>query len=692
MLLGSPMLGPVCLALLAALAVLVLPGLPLLLALRLRGVAAAAFLPALSLAVVTLAAEASHLVGLRWGPMPVAALALAMGAGAHLLSRLLRARAGRHLRCAPFAPPRRLGRDLGGAAALRAAAAPVLGLAAGATAIVLSARVVMGSVDAVSQTWDGIFHLSAVREVLRHGDASAFAVGSMVLGDGERGYYPSLWHQAASLVVEMGGQQIPLSSNLLMLLVGAVVWPLGVMALVRTATSARAFGVGAAGALSGAFTAFPIALMSFGLVLPALLSTALLPLVVLLGARVLGLAPEGPARISPAQTAALVPLTGVAVIGAHPQGYFGAAVLLLPLALWALARGIIARIARNRRSAPREGSYAAPSRAGAGRLLPPVLAPAAGAAVVLASILLIWPRLRPARSSSLWQAETDGWTALGKAVGGAGSWSSPYPAMSALLIVTALAVLLLTRSGWLVAAWGAAAWLYVIAAAGADPDLRYLITGPWYTDPVRIAALPQVVSVAIIAVGADALVQRTARALNLVRTALTPLAAAAIVVVLATLPATGAPAAKARADYAGQWQIPTVLSEDERSVLQMVPHLVPEGGVIAATPWNGSSLAYALSDRDVTSTFMTSTLGPDQALIATRLQDLADDPEVCAAAERLGVTHALDFGSDRLGGEGIPAGPSALADGPAARTVVRIGDASLLSLEPCRLPDGSMSG
>src|SRR5690606_9292221 len=56
----------------------------------------------------------------------------------------------------------------------RAAGTTVLAVAAGAVAIVLPAALAMGSLDALSQSYDGVFHLNAVAYVLDTGDASSF--------------------------------------------------------------------------------------------------------------------------------------------------------------------------------------------------------------------------------------------------------------------------------------------------------------------------------------------------------------------------------------------------------------------------------------------------------------------------------------------------------------------------------------
>src|SRR5699024_12014644 len=103
-------------------------------------------------------------------------------------------------------------------------------------------------------------------------------VGGMTRLEGQEGYYPALWHQAASLVTQLAGQDdIILASNVLMLVIGAVVWPLGLVALVGTTTSAGPLGWLLTGALAGVSALFPLALMSWGVLLAYVLCPALGP-------------------------------------------------------------------------------------------------------------------------------------------------------------------------------------------------------------------------------------------------------------------------------------------------------------------------------------------------------------------------------------------------------------------------------
>src|SRR5690606_5761584 len=100
--------------------------------------------------------------------------------------------------------------------------------------------------------------------------------------------YPAAWHDLVSLLVSVGGGGIPVSVNVINIVVAAVVWPLGCLYLARTVWGNRPAVVLSAAVLSAGFGAFPISLLDFGVLYPNFLAVALLPLVLAISLEVLG--------------------------------------------------------------------------------------------------------------------------------------------------------------------------------------------------------------------------------------------------------------------------------------------------------------------------------------------------------------------------------------------------------------------
>src|SRR5699024_4004981 len=410
------------------------------------------------------------------------------------------------------------------------AGAILTGLAVGGGSLLAQVLPMMGGLRAVNQSYDNVFHLNAVRHVLRLEDASAWVVGGMTTLPGEETYYPAAWHQAVSLAVQISGQGIPLASNVVMLLLAAVLWPLALMALMRTCTTAGPVGCMTAGVLAGVTGAFPVALMYWGIVLPYFLSMAMMPLVVIEVCHVAGLAPRSAQRLTVLQLVVLLPVVCAAVALAHPRGVSAGMVRGLPCLLWGpVGRATVVTLLG---LAPRLGAAVAlrdPQGvfAGIGLGLPILLwgtvvrarerfSPARRAGrrlwplatltlVALIGSIEVWGRFRPVRGSAVWEPNASLKEAFGQAVSLAPNNTPAFVPLGVVLLGCAAAVLLLSRARWLLAPWAAATAMSVSTRSTPVGDLRYLLTGNWYSDNNRITALVAVAAVPVLALGIESL-------------------------------------------------------------------------------------------------------------------------------------------------------------------------------------------
>lgn len=128
-----------------------------------------------------------------------------------------------------------------------------------------------------------------------------------------------------------------------------------------------------------------------------------------------------------------------------------------------------------------------------------------------------------------------------------------------------------------------------------------------------------------------------------------------------------------------------LVTTDEYALIMRVPSHVPAGGVVATNPWNGSSMLYPLTGIATTTTHVLYTPTAGQTAVRVSLDELASSPEACAAAMELGVTHALDFGTQEVhhGSNPYP-GFDELASAEGFRLVDREGSAALYELTLCR--------
>ncbi len=581
-------------SLLAAAALLVLPGLLVVLVAGIREMVAFALAPVLSVSVVGVTAVGAQLVGMPLGP-----LALGIGTGAAVLV-VLAAHLAAH----------RLGRGWSLASAgdgWRPLVAGLLGAAVGALSIGVGLARGMRSPDRWPQTFDTVFHLSAVDHVLRSADGSSLTLGTLVTPERRQGFYPAAWHDLVALVASWTGAGPPAAANAVALTAAAIAWPLGCVALARVAAGAVPGILAASGALAAGLTASPVLLTGYGTLWPNALATALLPACLALLADLLGL---GPRRAVPPLVGWV--LLGAAVVGlglAHPN----AVVSLLVLGSAALVVGWWPRGRRHRVVA---------------------LSVAAG----VGWLVLLSPAFDRQRATS--------WPARERMPQALGEWLSvapqrlPIPAVLAALVLVGC-VVAAVRPGlrWLLAVHLTAGAMFVLVA-GSDGRVSRLVSGAWWDDPFRLAALVGLAGVPLAAIGLDAAVRWVvARLPGTAAPLLAGLGAATAVLVVAAAvaPGTGDTSRVVSTWYRGD----AMLTPAERAFVGSIGAVVPAGERVAGNPWDGAALSGPLARREAVFPHLVGQWGADRELLASSLSTAAADPGMCAALQRLRVRYVL---------------------------------------------------
>lgn len=522
----------------------------------------------------------------------------------------------------------------------------------------------IGSPTNISQTFDNIYHLNAVRQIM---DDGFIAPTRQMLP----GFYPDLWHILVSTVAQMSGAGVAASVSVVSVVLGAVVWPISCVWLVRTIAGAHIGATVTAGALSIGMTAFPLLMLDFGVLYPNVLSISILPSAVAATVLVSGIGrgnrPDAVVRWL--LLVALVPTVALA----HPStlmAYFLPAFLIgfTGVALWWR----------------REAAAGRPS---ARRWF--------GAAALAASLVIavaVFVVARPNKVLAFWPPSATMQDALMQIVSGGLVWRPPswiVSALAALGILTVLIARTWRRHWWLVASTAIMVAVYIICISFPMSGLRYGITGTWYQDIYRIAALLPSFLVplgALGVVGLVAVVSRLLRAetragLAWVPSAVGALAGVVVLVVTQTGPALAEETSNTAAMYAQEQWSPLV-TDDERALLERLPEIVPEDDVIVGNPWTGTSLSYALADRRALVPHIFQELSPDMVVITERLARAGEDPEVCAALERTGTRWVLDFGTAEIH-NGDHSYPGLAELGDVVRLADSEGEARLYEIVAC---------
>jgi hypothetical protein len=297
------------------------------------------------------------------------------------------------------------------------------------------------------------------------------------------------------------------------------------------------------------------------------------------------------------------------------------------------------------------------------------------------------------QASAVWEPNATLKQAIGQTVSLAPNATPSWLPLGIVVGVCALAVLLGSRSRWLLVAFVAAGAMSVATRATPVGDLRYVLTGNWYSDNNRVTVMLATAAVPLLAVGLDVMLREAARRMPALRGAAGGLLALVLCAAIIALGFFSPSTVRSDEYLEREWRGDALLSADERALLEQLPEVVPEDAVIATNAWNGSSLAYAISDRQVLNTFMGFQAEPEVHLLNAELDDAATNPEVCDAAEELNVEYALDFGPRELHGRSATyTGLNEISETGSAEVVLQVGEAKLLRMLPCRGTDGSMNG
>ena len=640
--------------------------------------------PAISIAIIAGTGVVAPVVGLAWGPVPIAA-ATALTALALLAARLWTAR-------------RRPGRREAGA---RRRSEPVTA-AAWCVAWPLSAAVtgytvgrILNTPDAISQTYDAVFHLNAVEWILKTGNASSLR---LLLEAPQGSFYPLGWHTLVAAAMRLcGATDVPVATNATALAVSGLVWTSGCLALTHILLRGRPLALLVAAVMAGSFSAFPILLLNWGVLYPNFLSVALLP-ALLAAAR--ELVPTAGAR----PTGLVLPAGALGVGGLGLTQPNTAATLLLTLVILAVARAVTTV-----RTPPAERPAGALRRQ------------ALVSGGLTAALVLTWILMRPPRGAAIWGPSYATSGSIGEAITSmpAPLWMIWVPAVLAFIgFVTALRT---DGYRWLAALHATTGALYVIARSAEEGDLRFFMVGIWYNDASRLGALLPVTAVPLAVLGIFAAARwtralatqlsaaRWTRVLSArlsdaqwARGARERLAAAGervrilswwrwaaypvlVLFLVQTGPLSGAMSDSVKTlerTYMFSADSP-LITPDERALIDELPDLIDKDAVVAVDPRSGAALAYALAGVDTTLKHLLHRHDPEVYVIQDKLNKAATDPTVCPAVRKLGATYALYFPGKTISDQKPFPGFTHLDTAPGFELVAKQGDAALYRITAC---------
>lgn len=484
----------------------------------------------------------------------------------------------------------------------------------------------------ISNTYDNVHHLSAIRAVVESGNGSVFDIGSMI-HNGPSSVYPFAWHNLVALTMELGNvASLPAAVNSANIVIGAMVWTLGCMFLASRVAGTRPAVLLVAGVLAAGFGAFPFLALGWGVLYPNFLAIALLPTFVGLVADVLRLSPKP--RVGTTLGVVLLVLGAPGLALSHPNIVMALGAFTVPMLLFWLVRLLAAR------RHPWQAMAAA----------------SAGVALYLVVFVAAWDRIRPSSAGSQWPPTLTFSVAVGETLAVAPDGvPASWPLL--LLVLSGLAAVCVQwRRIWAAGIFLVAAMFFVVVASFPEAALRNAVTGVFFNDSNRLAALLPVAALPLMVAGVvwifDLAVKIIPAGALAARRRAVLVGSVGVAAALALGLATQNNSMQTVVESTGnQYYASTpeswLLSSDEAALLKRASEHIPAGSMTIGHPANGGSLVYALDNYPTVVPSLASAQSPEIRLIWASLPQLNDDPAVCEAVRRLDAYYYLDFGSGR---------------------------------------------
>ncbi|WP_237210043.1 DUF6541 family protein [Rothia nasimurium] len=502
---------------------------------------------------------------------------------------------------------------------------PLVGFLISSFLLITQLIKIIGYPEAFSQSYDNIFHLNAIRWIFDSGDASSFHLGGMITPDGSPSFYPASWHGLAALIFSFFGGSPTVSANVVTIVIVGFLWPLSMWALAAILIPERPLFIAATVMTSGVVISYPGLMLKWGILYPNMLGYAILPgfLAVLI------LCVQSVENLQYGNLVFLIPsviLSGVALGFAHPNAVTAAAVFMIPVICAMFVRGF----SLNEMS---------------GRIN------IAFSAVSFIACLVIWWKVRPDSANSTWGPTLTDGHAVGEFLTNSYNQNSSQWLLFVLTVIGIVNIFRSKKMRTIAVSWVLIGFLYVVVSSwDADNSLRMLLTGPWYNDKYRIAALSSIPVSIIGGYGFYVVIDSFARKITRIFKSKSRRGVVSVSFVLLVIGgwALGSSESLNNANISAHREFTVLpdsllLTSDELKVLDVLPDYVQPGEEVLVDPWEGAALAYAFDDIPVTLRHSLSSYAEPYDALYLHLNDLSNNPEVCQEVHESGVYWYLDF-------------------------------------------------
>lgn len=487
---------------------------------------------------------------------------------------------------------------------------------------------------------DSAAHLNNLRSFVEQGFYSTLAVSGYADMGELGGYYPAAWHVFAAVVASVFGNSVALGANAATFCIVAVLLPAGLCCLFRQlfGQGGHALVVASGAVVAVAFSGFPWGFLTWGQLLPNLLSYSLVP-----GALAMLVAATKPDAQH--RTGLLVGFVAMAasIVVAQPNGIF-------VLGIWVVAFGV------NRAFVAPDGA----SFTANGKRIALALGIAAAACALWVGLFLAPPLQTVVQYS--WSSFISPAQAL--VAGGAFMFSGRQGVQPFLTVLVLLGIVFSFKNRrylWLTVAF-AFAWLLWFIDAAFDGPVKQFLTGFWYTDYNRTGAMAALFAIPLAAMGFAWGLQLVARLLGklgggkLAGAKAGVVSLCALLVVMAAVQfapfnvkvgesdiRAGLIAVHKELKTRYSWN--RIYTAEEQEFVHQVQQTIPEGSVVLNVPNDGSAYCYSVDNLRVfyRRCSPSAFAGSSEAgkLLRTSLNQVSASTEVQEAVRTSGARYVL---------------------------------------------------
>lgn len=501
--------------------------------------------------------------------------------------------------------------------------------------------------DAIFQNYDVPFHYSVITYLVETHNGSSFhaALVDHTIGSS---FYPAGWHDTVALIITSTHVWLPVAVTASILTMLFLVLPLSVMALTRRLIPDHPMAVFAAASVCGVFGAFPVRFLIWGILYSNALSWCILPaaMAILVGV----FQDDGHMNRITGVLLFFVAFTGVAM--AQPNGVFTGLVLCTPLFMTFLQR--------------------IGQRFFSSRLVGVLLNTGFLVVLVVGWVVLHGAGFMHRTITVDWPAHTTVAGATKEVLTNSTNGMPPQYFLSTVVLIAAILWAIEVwrrkdRAGWPLAGLMISWTIYIVGSgigsenvddAGPINVFRDVLTGFWYHDQMRLAAIPVLIAIPLVGALFDSIMRMLNRALKK-RLAAVALTMTCVLVFVSVSVHTG------EIDTRRQniLQLSTLnddwpLTASELAFMRQVRDYLPTGSVVLNNPYDGSAYGYSLVGlntyfRSYDSNWI-GTPTDDQEELRRHIDELGSRADqLCPALERNQIEYVLVMNMNS-----VTAGPS----------------------------------